>query len=267
MGLRKKLMSRLNPRLQEKLIGGNRFAKHELDWHLHPKSWVSRSRLRSYKNAHKGDRCFILGNGPSLKKINLPLLESEYTFGLNRVYLLFDQLGFSTTYFVAVNHLVIEQCAREIENEVPCPKFLDWKARTLLNFAENMIFLRSCPLEPRFFNNLEQGVWQGTTVTYVAMQIAFYMGFSQVILVGVDHSFVTKGPPHKIVVTRDKDHNHFDDQYFGDGFRWQLPDLEGSELAYRMAKYHYERDGREIVDATVDGKLNVFRKIKYDSLF
>ena len=130
-----------------------------------------------------------------------------------------------------------------------------------------MVFLTHYPLEPRFFNNIEHGVWQGTTVTYVAMQIAFYMGFNQVILIGVDHSFTTKGTPHSVVTTDDKDLNHFDDQYFGKGFRWQLPDLDGSELAYRMAKYHYERKGREIVDATIDGKLQVFRKVEYDALF
>ena len=70
------------------------------------------------------DRCFILGNGPSLKKTNLALLENEYTFGLNRIYLLFDQLGFSTTYYVAVNHLVIEQCANEIIKEYIAPNLL-----------------------------------------------------------------------------------------------------------------------------------------------
>ena len=61
--------------------------------------------------------------------------------------------------------------------------------------------------------------------------------------------------------------NHFNPNYFGTGFRWQLPDLETSELAYRLAKYHFERDGREILDATVDGKLEVFRKVDYQSLF
>jgi len=104
-------------------------------------------------------------------------------------------------------------------------------------------------------------------VTYVAMQIAFYMGFHQVILIGVDHSFSTKGQPHAVVVTETKDPNHFDEQYFGKGFRWQLPDLDGSELAYRIAKYQFERYGREIVDATISGKLDVFKKVAYKDLF
>ena len=74
--------------------------------------WMeSVQRVRAYRNKHEGRRCFILGTGPSLKKTDLSLLKNEFTFGLNRIYLLFDELKFNTTYYVAVNNLVIEQCA------------------------------------------------------------------------------------------------------------------------------------------------------------
>ncbi len=99
------------------------------------------------------------------------------------------------------------------------------------------------------------------------MQIAYYMGFEKVILIGVDHSFETKGKPHTMVVSEGDDPNHFDPCYFGKGFRWQLPDLRTSELAYRIAKYHFENAEREILDATVDGKLQVFPKVDYYQLF
>jgi hypothetical protein len=227
---------------------------------------LSLRRIRQLKDRHKGQRAFIIGNGPSLKRMDLSPLHQEVTFGLNRIYLLFDRLGL-TTYYVAVNRLVIEQCAGEIATHVPGPKFIDWEARRLLPFTTNTMYLKSYHEEPRFFTDITRGIWQGMTVTYVALQIAYYLGFDQVVLIGVDHAFVTQGPPHQVVVTQDRDPNHFNDQYFGKGFRWQLPDLEGSELAYRMARYQYERAGREIVDATLDGKLQVFRKVEYDSLF
>jgi hypothetical protein len=99
------------------------------------------------------------------------------------------------------------------------------------------------------------------------MQVAYYLGFQKVILVGVDHSFVTQGKPHTTVVSQGDDPNHFDPQYFGKGFRWQLPDLETSEMTYRIAKWQFENTGREIVDATVDGKLQVFPKVDYHLLF
>ncbi len=231
---------------------------------LDPKHRASQRRLIAMKDKHLGERCFIIGNGPSLRKTDLSLLNGEVTFGLNRIYLLFEQLGFATTYYVAVNRLVIEQCAQEIIC-LPCPKFISWGAKELVDFTPDLVFLqgRKCA---GFYRDVTEGVWEGATVTYVAMQIAFHMGFQRVILVGVDHSFATKGKPNTTVVSQGDDPNHFDPKYFGQGFRWQLPDLETSELAYRIAKYEFERDNREIVDATIGGRLEVFRKVDYNAL-
>ena len=123
---------------------------------------------------------------------------------------------------------------------------------------------RSCD---HFTRDARRHLWPGATVTYVAMQLAYHLGFRQVILVGVDHSFTTQGRPHEAVVSHGDDPNHFSPQYFGKGFRWQLPDLETSEIAYRLARRAFEADGREILDATVGGRLTVFPKVEYLSLF
>ncbi len=104
-------------------------------------------------------------------------------------------------------------------------------------------------------------------MTMVAIQLAYYMGFSEVYLVGVDHSYQFKGTPHAEQVSEGDDPNHFAANYFGKGFRWHLPDLEGSELAYRVAKHIFQTSGRRIFDATVGGKLEVFPKVAYPSLF
>ena len=119
----------------------------------------------------------------------------------------------------------------------------------------------------QFCTDLAEGYGKGGTVTYAAVQIAYYMGFDTIILIGVDHSFTTKGKPHSEVVSEGDDPNHFDPQYFGKGVRWQLPDLERSELAYQTAKNHFEQAGRKIVDATIGGNLDVFEKVDYLSLF
>jgi hypothetical protein len=221
--------------------------------------------MLALKDKHKGQRCFIIGNGPSLKNTDLTLLENEVTFGLNRIYLLFNRIGFCTTYFVSVNKLVIEQCAHDIES-LACPKFIGWRARGLIEFTDDMMFLLFKP-GVAFCADITRGVSEGATVTYVALQISYYLGFDKVILVGVDHSFTTQGKPHTKVVSQGDDPNHFDSQYFGKGFRWQLPDLETAEQAYRTAKFHFERAGREIVDATIGGRLQVFPKVDYQSLF
>ena len=101
----------------------------------------------------------------------------------------------------------------------------------------------------------------------MALQTAYYLGFSEVILIGVDHSFATKGKPNTTVVSEGDDPNHFNPAYFGKGFRWQLPDLDTSEVGYAMARHAYEADGRRVLDATVGGKLTIFPKVDYNSLF
>ena len=93
------------------------------------------------------------------------------------------------------------------------------------------------------------------------------MGFEQAILIGVDHSFTSKGKANTTITSDGDDPNHFDPRYFGKGFRWQLPDLDMSEIAYQMAKANYEQDGRQILDATIGGQLTIFDKVDYDSLF
>jgi len=110
-------------------------------------------------------------------------------------------------------------------------------------------------------------VWEGATVTNVTLQLAFHMGFQQVILIGVDHNYTALGKPNSTVVSQGDDPNHFSPSYFGKGFRWQLPDLDTSEVGYVMARDAYRKAGREVLDATIGGKLTIFPKVEYASLF
>jgi hypothetical protein len=239
-------------------------------------TWASRTdpawreslaRLQPLSNKYDGQRCFILGNGPSLRFTDLSRLRDEQTFGLNRIYLAFPDLGFSTKYLVSVNELVLEQCAAEIR-ALEMPRFITWRARQAFQGDPRTIFLDTDFTGPENFSGNAAGrLFEGFTVTYVALQLAFFMGFSQVILVGVDHAFETQGPANQTVTSTGDDPNHFSPAYFGKGFRWQLPDLEGSERAYRLAHQAYEAAGRTILDATIGGKLTVFPKVDYSTLF
>jgi hypothetical protein len=224
-------------------------------------------RLKGYADLHVGERCFIIGNGPSLKQMDLTRLRNETTFGLNRIYMLFPELGFQTTYLVSVNELVLEQCADEMLH-LDLPKFITWRARRWLGDDPQTVFIDTDFTAPeRFSTEMTGRVFEGFTVTFAALQLAFYMGFKEVILIGVDHNFATKGTPNATVVSTGDDPNHFAPGYFGKGFRWQLPDLEGSERAYTLAREAYHQAGRRVLDATVGGKLTVFPKINYSDLF
>jgi len=233
---------------------------------LHPWRRESIARLRALRDTHCGERCFIIGNGPSLKQTDLHRLAGEYTIGMNRIYLTYPDLGFQNSYYLAINDLVIEQCAADIA-QLQMPVFVSWRGRKWLPISENISYLFTTYTGPRFATNITGRLWEGATVTYTALQLAYYLGFQKVILIGVDHSFVTQGKPNTTVVSSGDDPNHFDPRYFGKGFRWQLPDLEISERAYAMAHKAYQSAGREVIDATIGGKLRIFPRADYDSLF
>jgi hypothetical protein len=247
--------------------GWHNRGRHLLAKFINPRWIISRNALLKLHNCHKDQRCFIIGNGPSLRQTDLSLLKGEPTFGLNRIYLLFPELGFQTTYLVSVNDLVLEQCADEMIT-LSMLKFITWRARHWLRRDPDTIFLDSDYTGPEDFTKDASGrIFEGYTVTYVALQLAFYMGFKEVILIGVDHNFTTRGPANMAVVSDGDDPNHFTPNYFGKGFKWQLPDLEGSERAYRLAKEAFESAGRRVLDATVGGKLTIFPKVDYAGLF
>jgi hypothetical protein len=231
-------------------------------------SWrANLNRLLNYQDKHHDMRCFIIGNGPSLRQTDMSLLRNEFTFGLNRIYLLYPELGFTTTYLVSVNDLVLEQCAAEMQT-LPIPKFITWRARHWFPADPNITYLDTdFTGEEDFSTNVNGRIFEGFTVTNVALQLAYHMGFTEVILIGVDHNYVTHGAANQAVVSQGDDPNHFASNYFDKGFKWQLPDLAGSERGYNRAREAYALAGRRILDATVGGKLTIFPKVEFLSLF
>jgi hypothetical protein len=71
--------------------------------------------LKSFKNTHTGKRCFIIGNGPSLKAEDLEQLKNEITFAFNRIYYIFDQTSWRPTYYCAEDNKIILKSKVEID--------------------------------------------------------------------------------------------------------------------------------------------------------
>lgn len=222
----------------------------------------NRAKIAAYHNRHRGDRCFIIGNGPSLKHTDLSLLRDETTFGMNKIFLNIGKMGYMPTYMVLVNPLVIAQSIESILR-MDVPKFVGHEGLKFLPIRDDIIYFMAYSRKHYFAETMKKNIWQGGTVTYCAMQIAYFMGFEEVILVGVDHHYVSNGEPNQEVVAEGKDLNHFHSGYFSNGMRWQLPDLKTSEEAYVLAREAFERRGGRIVDATIGGRLKVFDKIRY----
>lgn len=228
----------------------------------------SRERLAEFRDRHRGERCVILANGPSLGGMNLSRLASVPTFGMNRIYLLFDRIPFRPTYYVAINELVLEQFAGDIQ-ALPMERFLNWNRRSLFPDEPRTSFLSlRLGLNDRFSTDIRRPIDSGGTVTFVALQLAYYMGFEEVVLVGLDHRFSSPGRPNRLEVRpTGPDRDHFHPDYFPEGSRWQLPDLLRSERAYAKARTAFESDGRRVVDATPGGACRVFERASFADLF
>ena len=221
--------------------------------------------IKDMKGVFSGERVVLIGNGPSLNHTNLDLLDNQYTIGLNRIYLLFEHLGYQTTFFVCVNKNVIEQFAEDI-GKIRCIKFLSEYAAGRISIGKSDFLMKSVP-KVGFKEDLSNHCWhEGWTVTYCGMQLAYHLGFSEVVLIGVDHHFQNSGDANKETKETSPDVNHFSPDYFGPGVIWQYPDLDRSEKSYNMAKKVFEKNGRRIVDCTVDGRLRVFTKDRLENV-
>lgn len=232
--------------------------KNYTDWYNN-----HRQKLTNYYNKFAGHDCFIIGNGPSLNKMDLTTLNNYYTFGLNKIFLIFQRVSLSLDFLVSVNPLVIQQSIDEF-NKLKIPKFLSYVAADGIDTFDEFTHFIYTKGGLESSGDITKPINEGYTVTNVALQVAHFMGFNNVFLIGVDHSFKQQGNPNEKQVMQGEDVNHFDPNYFK-GHQWQLADLEGSELAYRNTKFFYERTGRKIYDATVGGQLQVFEKIPFET--
>jgi hypothetical protein len=199
---------------------------------------------------HKGETGLIIGNGPSLNNVPLEFLQKYPSFGTNRIYL---KEGFTPTYYCSVNPLVIQQFSEDIAR-IPAPKFLP----SSYCFDDTCLPLNSSGVVI-FSQDASQWIHEGHTVTFVCMQIAYYMGFDTVLLVGVDHSFQYHGAQNQEMVMDGADPNHFHPDYFK-GKHWNNPDLMRSEHAYKLARAMYEAHQRRIINLTPNTKEQVFEK-------
>jgi len=239
----------------------------------------SAQRLRAMHNRFAGTRAFVIGNGPSLQKMDLAPLAREYTFGSNRIYLAFEELGFATTFLCGGAKHIISQFGQEMA-EAGCQHvFMSHRYVQTADLPKTVTTYLSRDRSVFGEDPLFWGFHDAGTITNTAIQLAYYFGFSEVVLIGVDHHFVTTGPvAGKVlpkpstdgrpdtVVSEGDDPNHFTPSYFGPGVTWELPDWVTMEHGYARARDHFERNGRRIVDATVGGKLTVFPKVSYESI-
>ena len=237
-------------------------ALERVRWDARPEALRSKYRLCKEQNSFPGGKAVIVCNGPSLLRTDLTLLKDTFTFGLNKINLLFESSTFRPSCIVAINRLVIQQNAAYY-NHTTLPLYLGHAAHGLVQFRRNVRFMHMVRCA-KFARDVSGSVNEGATVTFAALQIAFHLGFRNVALIGCDHAFATTGAPNATVVSQGSDRSHFHPNYFGSGVQWQLPDLAASESSYKLAGSVFEAHGGQVVNCTEGGVLEVFERQKLE---
>jgi len=231
----------------------------------------NRRRIHALRERHRGARAFILGNGPSLRTEDLTRLCGELCFAANKIFLAFDKTPWRPSYYNVEDVLVIEQNHRRINELSGFPKLLKanhfpprWRR------DENTIFYAMNVLSqgrfPGFSADPLKGLACGYSVTYTSLQWAYYMGFAEIYLLGVDFSFSVPKADENGVIVSDRESNHFAKNYRAPGERWVVPRLDLQEQALRYAHGWLDERGVRVFNATRGGKLEVFPRVDFDEL-
>jgi hypothetical protein len=228
-------------------------------------------RLRQLRNVHKGRRAFVVGNGPSLNKMNLDLLAGEVTFCVNSFYLMYDRICWKPTYYVVEDCFVAEDNAETLNRLQGSTKLFGRHLRYCLEGREAIYFneIVGCyPNYPQFSDRADLEVFEGGTVTYINIQLAAWMGCNPIYLIGTDMSYkVPDYMENREITSREADVNHFHPDYFGPGKRWHDPQVDRMIRSIDHAGEHLKARGVSLCNATAGGKLEVLPRVEFQSLF
>ncbi len=227
--------------------------------------------LKGFKGMHKGQRCFIIGTGPSLTTADLESLKDEVTFGTNRIYELLDKTSWRPTYYICQDHDIIRKFGSKIESIEAQTLFvpIEYKERFARNNFRYFVLQERefYPHDASFSRNVAHSISQGYTVTYGAIQLAVYMGFSEIYLIGVDHNYsVTRDPFGRPVKQNELNKANYSKGMTEYVNMNNLPRVEESTIAYETAEKVSRLLGVRIYNATRGGKLEAFERVSLEQI-
>ena len=226
------------------------------------------AKIRALKDSHSKERCFIIGNGPSLRAEDLEKLKDEYCFAANRIYEMFEHTTWRPQSYLCVDSYVFRDIARNIEKIKVPMIFLQMENRKygLKNIDSEVIYInnyypylvnRYKRLKVKISQDVSKYFVAGETVTYTAIQLALYMGFQEIYLLGVDHNYSKKMDSRGNLTV---DQNIKD--YFGylTSEEYCVQNFETSTNAYKTAKKYCDQKHIVIQNLTRGGRLEVFER-------
>ena len=219
-------------------------------------------KMKILKDKHKGDRCFIVATGPSLLIEDLDKIKNEITFSMNSIFFAFDETDWRPTYYGIQFPEFFDKYRSYIDHLEVEAKFVgDYIAKQAKLTDDYYIYplnmLNHNRSKKKYHYNFSadpfKDVYSGHTITYSLMQIAVYMGFEEIYLIGVDCNYPSNT------------NTHFKDYGIVD----PLSSTAGERMicAFKEAKKYADRHKINIYNATRGGMLEVFERVDLDKLF
>lgn len=242
------------------------------DQQMRDVSLADESALNALRNRYLGQRCFVLGNGPSLTIADLELLRDEVTFAANKIYLAFNETNWRPTFYSVEDLLVAKNNTSEILSVEGCTKIFPSHMLPLLPRQANHIYTRWLPPADNqspfreFSTDLVKGVCWGSTITYSMLQMAVHMGFREIHILGLDHSYVEPATKKDGALVSEGERNHFHPDYRKPGEKWHYPVLDRLENSYRFAKAYCDSIGVSVYNTSRFSKLEAFPRADLDEV-
>ena len=226
------------------------------------------TRLQELKDSHKGERCFIIGTGPSLTIQDLEMLQGEVTFGTNRIYELFPRTVWRPTYYVNQDHELIKKYGdsiRTIDAErifLPVDYAQQFPGKKYSFFV--LKYKEFFPHDAPFSTDISRYLAQGFTVTYGAIQIAAYMGFTEMYLLGIDHNYNIFRDAHGQLIKSNSIRRNYPEGINELKNQKNLPRVEETTVAYETAEKLSRKLGFRVYNSTRGGRLEAFERANLD---
>ncbi len=231
----------------------------------------NRRRLKELRHRYHGKRCFVMGNGPSLRKTDVSLLHSEVTIASNGIFLLFDEMGYKPTFLTVEDRLVAEDRMTELNGITGTQKIFPRDLKYCLRpdaWTLYLNFARQYEGFPKFSEAFDRIAYWGGTVSVLNLQLAYHLGCNPVYLIGFDHSYAVPASAETspIITSEADDPNHFHPDYFGKGYRWHDPQIDRMENGFRACQLAMAARGVNVYNATAGGKLEIFERVAYENV-
>ncbi len=240
----------------------------------------NRSKLETLKDSHKGEKCFVIGNGPSLNKEDLDNLKHNniFCFASKGIFNIFDETDWRPDVWAASDLGHIASNKDKISKMDGMIKLLCAQTITKIGASiKDVIYFPFIQVErkPPFFNqDVTRGVHFWGTVTCKLINFAVYMGFEEIYLLGVDNQYGIKKDETGKYVYDTSAKNHFSEEYLTSEEKKEcertidnmVNALEYVNLSYETVKWHCDNLGVKIFNATRGGKLEIFPRVDIDNL-